>query len=165
MKILTLIKTTDENSTATVTAEAFSKDAANIVITAGSLQEATNLLQEGTEKALAAMQIWTPTEAPAEDPVEEKPQEETYRKAPISVEAAQRKMEDYEATTTGRRFKRGLDLAKDFTLKHSGNGFSISQMHYLMLAGFAGDWFETVNGSYCYGFRRGYNAAIKKGGK
>ena len=165
MKILTLIQTTDENSTATVTANASSADTASVIITAGSLQEATNLLQEGTEKALAAMKIWKPAEAPAEDPVEEKPQKETYKKAPISVEAAQRKMEDYEATTTGRRFKAGLKKAKDFTEKHDKGGLNLSKIQYLMLDSYAKGAFDAIINAYSYGYRKGHNAAKREGGK
>ena len=161
MKLATFITTTDENNAATVSVTAIDNETASIIITAGSLQEAATLLQEGEEKALEAMRIWKPTDAP----VEEKTPASTFKKAPVSIETARQQMGDFEKTTAGKRFKAGLKRAKDFTEKHDKGGLNISRIQYLMLDSYAKGAFDAIINAYSYGYKRGHNAAKKEGGK
>ena len=90
--------------------EAFSKEHACIFIEASTMQEAMVLLSQGEEEALEAMRSWIPEEQEPEVPSKEP---EHYRIPPVTIEEAVRQMEDYEATTTGSRFKKSLELSAD----------------------------------------------------
>lgn len=74
-------------------------------------------------------------------------------------------MNEYEQTTNGKRFARGLELAHNFTSKKDKTGFyGVVQGRYLALLAYAQDIYTPIMLSYCYGFRKGYKNA-KKGGK
>ena len=154
----------EDGNAQTVEAQAFSKETANIIITAATMQEAQELLTQGEEMARQAMRNWKPEEQP-EEPAQEEEQKEHYRTAPFTIEEANRQMDEYEQTTNGKRFCRGLELAHDFTARKDHTGFyTCTQAHYLALLGYAQDIFEAILLSYCYGFKKGYKNA-KKGGK
>ena len=90
MKNMILIDVNSSNPQK-VEAQAFSKETANIYITAATTQEATGLLQQGLEMALEACQNWKPE---PQQPVEEKPQKH-YRLCPVAVEDIEETLADY----------------------------------------------------------------------
>ena len=69
------------------------------------------------------------------------------------------------STTAGSRFKRGLELSKEFFRKKAKGGITVEQTGYLYNRAVSISIYEAIYNSYEYGFRQGYNIAKKKGGK
>ena len=138
-----------------VEAQAFSKTIANIYITADTPQAATELLQQGIEKALEACQNWKPE---PQKPVEEKPQKH-YRLCPVAVEDLQQTIDEYQQDERGSRFIRSIQKAKDFTdRKDTSGGLLLTQLKYLSALTYMDVW-DGLTTMYDIAYRRGFNKA------
>lgn len=126
MKITTILQV-ETGKTQNVEVTAFSNDTANIYITAADLQEATALLSQGQELATEAMKNWKPEK----QPVKEEPQEH-YIVSRHSEEEMKAAAEEYEASPAGQRFKKELQNAAEFELKHSKGILNTMQLRYLI---------------------------------
>ena len=140
-----------------VEAQAFSKTTANIYITADTPQAATELLQQGIEKALEACQNWKPE---PQQPVEEKKQpQKHYRLCPVAVEDLQQTIDEYQQDEQGSRFIRSIQKAKDFTdRKDTSGGLLLTQFRYLSALTYMNVW-DGLSTMYDIAYRRGFNKA------
>lgn len=138
-----------------VEAQAFSKTTANIYITADTPQAATELLQQGIEKALEACQNWKPEPQPEK---EEQPQKH-YRLCPVAVEDLQQTIDEYQQDERGSRFIRSIQKAKDFTdRKDTSGGLLLTQFRYLCALTYMDVW-DGLTTMYDIAYRRGFNKA------
>ena len=138
-----------------VEAQAISKTTANIYITADTPQAATELLQQGIEKALEACQNWKPE---PQQPVEEKPQKH-YRLCPVAIEDLQQTIDEYQQDERGSRFIRSIQKAKDFTdRKDTSGGLLLTQLRYLFALTYMDVW-DGLTTMYDIAYRRGFNRA------
>mgnify|MGYP007022385580 CR=1 FL=1 len=100
--------------------KAFSKESANISITAPTMQEALTLLQECIPEAQEAAANWTPEPEPAP---EEKPA--------VKYRTVEDDMADFEATAAGKRFIKGLQNSRQFYFENGNGGLRCSELDYL----------------------------------
>lgn len=120
----TVIFMVENGSAQKIEATASSNDAANIIITAASLQEAVMLLPEGEAAALNAAQNWKQPEAPQE--------EANYIINARSIEDMDADAENYEGSPAGQRFIKTLASAKAFSKEHqAGSCIGATQLYYL----------------------------------
>lgn len=121
----TVIFLVENGSSQKIEVSATGKDAASIVITAASLQEAVTLLPEGEAAALDAIQAWTqPAQAPE--------QQTHFLVSGRTIEDMAAGAENYENSQTGQRFIRTLANAKAFSKKHQAGGcIGATQLYYL----------------------------------
>ena len=143
------------NKTATVKVKALNNNLVNIFVTASSIEEAEKIINQAKEEAVKAMKDYKPV----------KTAQKINNRYETPKEAAKRKMCEYEATTAGSRFKRGLELSKEFFRKKAKGGITVEQTGYLYNKAVSISIYEAIYNSYEYGFRQGYNIAKKEGGK
>ena len=160
MKYLVSFAIEDGNAKS-VEAQAISKNHASIFITAATMKDAAELMEQGEKLALEACQNWKPEEQP---PVKEKPQEKHYIISRRSVEEMEASAAAYEASPAGQRFIKMIDKAADFKHKNIRGGITVAQFVYLLNK----HKNDLMNGSsdlealyYQYGYRDG-KAAGKK---
>lgn len=152
----------DDERRQTVTADALSKEDAAIFITAASMPEALDLIPEGEALAAAACGVWEPIVCSGDAEAAALP---THRTAPVSIEEGQNYMREFEATTAGARFVKGIKKAADFTYSHEKLGMNVQQLYYLANMAWSYDTIGALAKAYCYAYRRGFMDAKKKGGK
>lgn len=150
MKTIILLEV-GSGSTQKVEAQASSKTTANIYITADTPQAATELLQQGIEKALEACQNWKPGE--------EKQLQKHYGLCPVAVEDLQQTIDEYQQDERGRRFIRSIQKARDFTdRKDTSGGLRLGQLNYLRALTCMNAW-DGLTTLYDIAFMRGFNRA------
>lgn len=161
MKYTVLMMIEDERSQ-TVEAEAFSEESANIYISAGSWQQAQELLTQGQDLAAEACRNWKPEDVqPEEEPEQD---QKNYYDMSRSIEEMQEAAAAYEASPKGQRFTKSIENAIEFTFKHSNGGLTVTQLNYLANKHYN----SLLNGSFdltALAYRRGYmngKAAAKK---
>lgn len=154
MTTLILLEVGQQDKPQKVEAQAISNNTANIYITANTMQEATELLQQGVEKAQEAVKNWKPVEKP----VEEKPQKH-YRVGHKAIEDIQAELDEYTSTQAGAKLVNALETAKEFCYKKSNGGMTYSEMTYFYnLTAVCKEW-DAIGGAYHLAYRRGYNKA------
>lgn len=144
---------------------AYSKDSATIFITADSTEKASSLLLQAEPKAKEAMQNWEPVE---KDETKEKEPQKHYYVCSRAKEDAQAEIDEYKATTAGKRFIDAQQTATAFCYKHSKGGMTWNEINYyfnLCAGGGANGVLEAINYAYCTAYRRGFNTAKRKAAK
>lgn len=142
-----------------VEAQAFSKESANIYITAATMQEAHELLTQGEELARQAMQNWKPEDQP-EEPAKEEPKKHYYYVS-RSMEEMDERAAAFADTPAGKRFCKSIENAKAFTFKHSRGGLRCEEVDYLANLHYN----SFLNGSFdiaALEYRRGYMQAKRE---
>ena len=154
-RIITMV--VEDSNTPSTDITAFSKESANIFITAKDFDTALILLEAGREKADNACATW-------EDPAPEPKQEEQPQKHYAVKRIAQKDIEDYitdfEASDRGKRFIKGLKNARTFRYGKDNGGLPCSEFEYLCMLT-EKDIFNGLTGMFSLGYRRGYNKAKK----
>lgn len=158
MTVLLMIDTDKEEN---VTVQAFSKESANIYVTAANMDKAQALLATGRQQAEEAMASWTPgQEEAAPVPADQKPQKRTGK----AIKDMDEEAGEYEDTTAGRRFIASINNARAFYFKHSKGDFLMRQLNYL--ANIHGN--SLIHGSMdltALAYRRGYKEGQMAAGK
>ena len=85
--------------------------------------------------------------------------DETYNISAITVEEAQRRVAEFEATPAGKRFLRSLELARDFAPRKTWAGLNLWQLFYLANKADATTPIDVIVDAANYAYRAGYMAA------
>lgn len=128
---------------------AHSKTNGAAYIGASSLQACIDALPEAQDLLADALQSWEPKE-----------EKEEARQDP--KQARQERMQEFESSTRGKRFLRGIELSKGFLGKKHGSGLFADEVFYLMdRTAETGQVVSTIFDVYCLAFRKGYQIAQK----
>ena len=149
-KIITVIMT-EEGNASSIEADATGEHGATLVIKAGSIAEATELLPEAEKEARKAMRNYTPIKKSQEmDPREKN----------------QREMDAYEQTDGGKRFLKEIRNANVFGLRDATakRQLTASQFDYIYHLS-KKDPMDALIIMYRLGFKRGHDWAEKKNSK
>ncbi len=135
------------------TVEAFSKDSANMYITAPTMQAAIRLFENAEQDLQDACDNWQYSEP--EKPEETEPSKH-YVAYHTSIEEMDEDATEYEDSVKGQRFLKRLDRAWKFYFKHSKSSLKATELAYLANKHYN----SLLNGSLdlcSYGFMQGYN--------
>ena len=146
------------------TVEAFSKDSANMHITAPTMQDAIRLFENAEQDMQDACDNWQYSEP--EEPEETEPSKH-YVVYHVSIEEMDEDAAEYEDSVKGQRFLKRLERAWNFYFKHSKSSLKATELAYLANKHHN----SLLNGSldlYSCGFMQGYNTCknkLKQNGK
>ena len=146
------------------TVEAFSKDSANMHITAPTMQDAIRLFENAEQDMQDACDNWQYSEP--EEPEETEPSKH-YVVYNMSIEEMDDYAAEYEDSAKGKKLVKRLNKAWDFFGKHNTGGLKATELTYIAYKHHN----SLLNGSidlYTCGFMQGYNTCkneLKQNGK
>ena len=154
----TILLMIDEDREENLTVTAFSKNIANIYITAATMEKAQALLTTGRQQAEEAMASWTPEQEEAAPAPADQKQKHYVFYTGKTIEDMNEEASAYEDTPAGQRFIKRIDNARAFYFKHNKGGLLMTELNYL--ANIHRN--SLINGTIdlsALAYRRGYNKA------
>ena len=116
-----------------------------IHITAKTLQEGADILKDAEEKAKNAARDWKPVEK---------------KEAPKPTKTREEFIEEYEATTDGKRFLKQIENSRTLEEKYGFGGLRMSQVDYLATK-HRNNLINGVTDLYALGYKSGFDKAKK----
>lgn len=156
MRTLSILVFTDATATPTVNAQAFSNEIAEVVVHAPTMEDARALLDRGEELARCAMDNWTPDVPVPAKVTAEDTEQALYTVSPVSEQALDATIAEYEATPAGKLLPRSIELAHE-RRKKLGHHPSGAEFGYLVAKAHKDAW-SGVYDAYDLAYKRGYDA-------
>ncbi len=163
MEQFIILRVTDRIPEKVVVGASEGGEMGEIFLSADSLETGFRLITENLQAAIEAAEAQKRKAKELEGKIpqgEEKPQK---RQKPLSLEAQiEQRRQETEKTPRGKRLRRMMEKAREFSLKHGGDTLLGLEVQYLGDGGTEGGRYGAVIDSFYLGFRRGFKAAKRE---